>query len=274
MQNTHIMEASAANTFENLPMRARVIKFEHPLNERYRFFLRLEYLFNLMEHHMAWESPENSHTAVTTLLDTINVVSRTDIKTETVKELDRIAGVLTPLKDKPGIELGTLDEVLSTLKQLSAQLRGISGPIDKDLKEDDLLKALQQRNNIAGGMCDFDLPAYRYWLMQLPERRLQDLQSWLEPFRPLQYAVESALDLVRGSTAPEREVAEDGIYKRSLDPKSPCQLIMVSLPVNTSYFAEFSGSKHRFTVRFMDATQKHPLQTHDHVEFDLCCCKL
>lgn len=268
------MEASAANSFENLPMRARVIKFEHPLNERYRFFLRLEYLFNLMEHHMAWESPENSHTAVTTLLDTINVVSRTDIKTETVKELDRIAGVLAPLKDKPGIELGTLDEVLSTLKQLSAQLRGITGPIDKDLKENDLLKALQQRNNIAGGLCDFDLPAYRYWLMQLPERRLQDLQAWFESFRPLQYAVESALDLVRGSTAPEREVAEDGIYKRSLDPKTPCQLIMVSLPINTSYFAEFSGSRHRFSVRFMDASQKHPRQTNHKVEFDLSCCKL
>ena len=274
MQNTHIMEASAANSFENLPMRDRVLKFEHPLNERYRFFLRLEYLFNLLEQHMAWESTENSNTAVATLLDTINVVSRTDIKTETVKELDRIAGVLAPLKDKPGIELGTLDEVLSTLKQLGAQLRGITGPIDKELKEVDLLKALQQRNNIAGGLCDFDLPAYRFWLKQLPERRLQDLQSWLEPFRPLQYAVESALDLVRGSTAPEREVAEDGIYKRSLDTKSPCQLIIVSLPVNTSYFAEFSGSRHRFAVRFMDATQKHPTQANNNVEFDLSCCKL
>ena len=270
----HIMEASAANTYENLPMRARVIKFEHPLNERYRFFLRLEYLFNLMEHHMGWESPENSHTAVATLLDTINVVSRTDIKTETVKELDRIAGVLEPLKNKPGIELGTLDEVLSTVKQLSAQLRGITGAIDKELKEDDLLKALLQRNNIAGGLCDFDLPLYRYWLKQLPERRLQDLQAWLEPLRPLQYAVESALDLVRGSTAPEREVAEDGIYKRSLDPKTPCQLIVVSLPINTAYFAEFSGSKHRFTVRFMEASQKHPIQTNNKVEFDLSCCKL
>ena len=250
------------------------MKFEHPLNERYRFFLRLEYLFNLIEHHMGWESQENSHTAVTTLLDTINVVSRTDIKTETMKELDRIAGVLEPLKNKPGIELGTLDEVLSTLKQLSSQLRGITGPIDKDLKDDDLLKALQQRNNIAGGLCDFDLPAYRYWLKQLPERRLQDLQAWLEPFRPLQYAIESALDLVRGSTSPEREVAEEGIYKRSLDPKSPCQLIVVSLPINTDYYAEFSGSKHRFSVRFMDTSQKHPRQTNHNVEFDLSCCRL
>ncbi|HEY5603510.1 MAG TPA: cell division protein ZapD [Gammaproteobacteria bacterium] len=268
------MEAHAAQSFKNQPMHARVIKFEHPLNERYRFFLRLEYLFNLLEYHLPGESSENSHTAISVLLDIINVISRTDIKTETFKELDRIAGVLAPLKDKPGIELGRLDEILSDLKQLSTQLRTITGPIDKDLKDDDLLKALQLRNNISGGLCDFDLPAYRYWLRQPAERRQHDLQTWLTPFRPLQYAIENALNLVRQSSAAERQVAEDGVYKQSLDPKIPCQLIVVSLPGNTAYFAEFSGSRHRFTVRFLDATQRHPLQTTDTVEFDLSCCKL
>ena len=268
------MESNAAKSFENQPMLARVIKFEHPLNERYRFFLRLEYLFNLIEHHLNWESPQNSHSALSVLLDIMNVVNRTDVKTDTVKELDRIAGVLMPLQGKPGIEMGTLDEILSTLKQLSSQLRNITGPIDKEIKEDELLKTLQLRNNISGGLCDFDLPAYRYWLRQPAERRLHDLQSWLKPFRPLQYAIESALDLVRQSTTAERQVAEDGVFKQSLDPKIPCQLIIVSLPGNTSYFAEFSGSKHRFTVRFLDATQAHPIQTNNRVEFDLSCCKL
>ncbi|MCI0507716.1 MAG: cell division protein ZapD [Gammaproteobacteria bacterium] len=268
------MEANAAKSFENQPMHARVIQFEHPLNERYRFFLRLEYLFNLMEHHLSWESPENSHTALSALLDIINVINRTDIKAETVKELDRIWGVLTPLKGKPGIETGTLDGILSNLKQLSAQLRNITGPIDKDIKDDELLKTLQFRNNIAGGLCDFDIPAYRYWLRQPAGRRLRDLQTWQIPFHPLKTTITCALELVRQSTTAERQVAEDGVYKQSLDPKVPCQLIIVSLPGNTTYFAEFSGSKHRFTVRFLDATQKHPIQTNQRVEFDLSCCKL
>jgi len=268
------MGSNAATSIDNQPMHARVIKFEHPLNERYRFFLRLEYLFNLIEHHLSWESPQSSHSALSALLDVMNVIGRTDIKTDTVKELDRIYGVLSPLKDKPGIESGTLDEILSTLKQLGSQLRNITGPIDKELKDDELLKMLQLRNSIAGGLCDFDLPAYRFWLRQPPEHRLEDLQNWLQPFRPLQYAVETALDLVRQSTTAERQIADDGVYKQSLDPKTPCQLIIVSLPGNTSYFAEFSGSKHRFTVRFMDTTQKHPIQTSNRVEFDLSCCKL
>ena len=255
-------------------MNSETLKYEHPLNERYRSFLRLECLFNQIAHHREYHAPENSHASLAALLDLLNVVGRTDIKTDTVKELDRICGVLAPLTNKPGIEAGRLDEILSTLKQLSAQLRGITGPIDKELKNEELLKALQQRNNIAGGLCDFDLPAYRYWLKQPADYRLQDLKKWMQPFEPLQDAVESALDLVRASTSPERQVAENGIYKQSLDSKSPYQLIVVSLPADSRYFVEFSGSKHRFTVRFMDATQEHPKQTNQTVEFELSCCKL
>jgi cell division protein ZapD len=282
------MEAELANSIDTHSLRAKVINFEHPLNERYRFFLRLEYLFKLLEHHMAWEAPENSHTALSALLDIINVASRTDsalldiinvasrtdIKAESVKELDRIAGVLTPLMDKPGIELTRLDQILNSVKQTSAQLREITGPIDKTLKEEELLKALQLRNNIPGGMCDFDLPSYRYWLQQTPERRLQDLHKWVEPFNPLRNAIDIALELVRASTSFERHTAEGGIYKQVLNPKIPCQLIIVSLPANTSYYAEVSGSKHRFSVRFLDTTQKHPSKTSQNVEFDLSCCKL
>lgn len=255
-------------------MQSDVIKYEHPLNERYRVFLRLECLLHLITFHRERESSQDSHAALTGLLDMLNVVSRTDVKTETVKELDRIGTVLAPLTNKPGVEAGRLDEILSTLKQFSAQLRGITGPIDKQIGNDDLLKTLQQRSNIAGGLCDFDLPAYRYWLKQPSERRLKNMQQWMQPFEPLQYAVENILDLVRASTSAEAKVAEKGIYKQSLDPKSPFQLIIVSLPADSRYYAEFSGSRHRFTVRFPDAGEEHPGPTDRTVNFKLSCCKL
>lgn len=268
------METSLANDINSLTQHAKVINFEHPLNERYRFFLRLEYLFNLLEHHMGWEAPENSHTALSALLDIVNVVNRTDIKAESVKELDRIAGVLTPLVDKPGIELTRLDQILASVKQTAAQLRDITGPIDKALKEEELLKTLRLRNNIPGGMCDFDLPAYRFWLKQPPERRLQDLQQWSQPYHYLRDAIDIALELIRASESFERQTADNGIYKQSLNAKTSYQLIVVSLPANTHFYPEFSGSKHRFSVRFLDTTQKHPAQTNENVEFHLSCCKL
>ena len=285
LHNRHTMEAELANanketnerdesSIQNLTQSNRVVKYEHPLNERYRFFLRLEHLFNLIDHHLGWESPENSHTAVRALLDIISVVSRTDIKTESVKELDRIASRLMALTNSPGIELTRLDDILLSVKASSTELRNRAGPIDKALKDEDLLKVLQQRNSIPGGMCDFDLPAFRYWLNQPASRRLDDIRRWMQPFKPLRNAIDVALELIRASTHYERQLAEDGIYKQSLDPKFPHQLIVLTLPAQSNFYAEFSGSKHRFTVRFLDSTQQHPTQTNEAVEFDLSCCRL
>ena len=100
------------------------------------------------------------------------------------------------------------------------------------------------------------------------------LRKWVQPFTPLRNAINIALELIRASTSDEQQIAEDGIYKRSLDPKSPCQLIVATLPSDSKFYAEFSGSKHRFSIRFLDSTQKHPSQANETIEFELSCCKL
>jgi cell division protein ZapD len=52
-------------------------------------------------------------------------------------------------------------------------------------------------------------------------------------------------------------------------------MIMVKLPASSPYFAEISGGKHRFTVRFMDSESKpRPAQVSEDVVFDLYCCAL
>ncbi|NOZ54628.1 MAG: cell division protein ZapD [Gammaproteobacteria bacterium] len=251
------------------------IKFEHPLNERYRFFLRLEFLFNLVKHNITSPAAMDSHTSLGAILNIINVVGRIDIKSEGIKELDRITATLNPLKNTANIEQGRLDEILSSIKETATKLRAITGSIDHPLKDVELFKVLQQRNSIAGGLCDFDLPVYRYWLAQSPENRSKDLHQWFQPFNPLRYAIEIALKLVRESKTAKHELAQGGTYSQTLDTKIPCQIISVTLPYNTSYFVEFSGGKHRFTIRFMDATQKpRPLPTQQNVNFDLSCCIL
>jgi len=251
------------------------IKFEHPLNERYRFFLRLEFLFDLVKHNISSPAAVDSHTALGAILNMINVVSRIDIKSEGLKELDRITATLHPLKNATDIEQSRLDEILSSIKETSAKLRAINGPIDQALKDVELFKVLQQRNSIAGGFCDFDLPSYRYWLAQSPESRSRDLHQWFQPFNPLRYAIEIALKLVRESKTAKHELAPNGVYSQTLDTKTPCQIISVALPYNTPYFVEFSGGKHRFTIRFLEATQKpRPLPTQHNVNFDLSCCIL
>ena len=50
------------------------------------------------------------------------------------------------------------------------------------LRESEWLMAIKQRAAIPGGVCEFDLPAYHYWLNKEPAARQRDLAAWIEPF--------------------------------------------------------------------------------------------
>ena len=251
------------------------VYFEHPVNERYRFFLRMEYIFNLIDHAMEGKTSHDSHIALSTLLDLISVVNRIDLKTEVIKELERIKLALGPLQNTPNVEHQKLSEILESLEKLRAGLFAVKGALDLPLKNIELIKSLQQRHGVSSTVCDFELPLYRYWLSRDEEQRQGDLKNWLQPFNNLQSALHLIMHLVRQSTALGSKVAESGIYKQTLEASTPCQLIVVSLPADTPYAAEFSGGKHRFTLRFLDtSTAGRPSHTQDSVEFQLGCCIL
>lgn len=251
------------------------IVYEQPLNERLRFFLRLECLFQQAKHSLHSESPWDTHNTLSTLLEIMAVISRMDIKTEVIKELDRISATLNALTQSPGINHSTLEQLLSTLATFKAQLRAKEGPIAQDLKENELLKLLLQRSGNPGGLCDFDLPAYRYWLKRPHEERIEDLKLWLSPLDSLRLSIELMLKLIRESTEPSAQSAENGNFQHSLDAETPYQLIRVILPEDSPYFVEISAGKHRLTARFMEvAGSARPVQTSNNVDFLLCCCSL
>jgi len=64
------------------------ITYEQPLNERVRTFLRMEHLFKLVDHHIKGASEWDSRGTLSIILDIMDLLSRSDIKTELIKELD------------------------------------------------------------------------------------------------------------------------------------------------------------------------------------------
>ena len=249
--------------------------YEHPLNERLRFFLRLEFLFRQARHSQRGEAVWDSHNTMITLLDILNIISRIDMKTEVLKELDRIIGTLTALSQTPNINHETLQQLLTTLSGFKAQLYSMEGPIAQELKENELFKLVMQRGGIAGGLCDFDLPAYRYWLKRPPEARIEDLKYWLSTLDTLRLSVELMLKLIRESAEPTSQTATNGNYQQNLATDTPFQLIRVFLPAESPYFVEISAGRHRFAARFMEATTNiRPAQTTSTVPFRLSCCAL
>lgn len=256
-------------------MQQKLLTFLHPLNERMRFFLRLSFLFQQAKHSINGESIFDSHNTLRCILDIMTFVNQQDLKKEVLKELERINQKLSPLQDAPQIKHGTLANILTNLNQLQTELLTISGPIAQELRENEFLKIVQQRSHIAAGFSEFDPPVYCHWLMQPAELRIADLTAWLSCFESLYAAIALILNMIKESATPKTLIAENGNYQQSLDTKLPHQLLIINLPYNSPYYAEVSGGKHRFTIRFMDTTvTPRPAQTGNAVEFQLSDCVL
>ncbi len=250
------------------------VTYEHPLNERVRTLLRLEHLFKQVNHYLHGKSAWDSRMTVLTYMEILDIFGRGDLKTELMKEMERASANLQPLLENPGVDHSRLGTVLRALERLRANLHGHNGQLGQVLREDDLLAGVRQRTSIPGGTCDFDLPAYHCWLERAPDLRIADLERWNASIDVVRQPVELLLKLVRNSAEPRHRTAEKGVYQQSLDAGIPYQLLRISVLIDSAVFAEISGGKHRFSVRFMKPDGGRPVQTDSDIAFQLSCCSL
>lgn len=247
--------------------------YEQPLNERTRSLLRLEHLFLKCDHALRGTSVWDSRDALIGLLDIMAIFSRTDLKGEIMKELERHIASLSRIPSGPNVDSQRLSAILEKLGNLTDKLYAQKGQTGSSLRKNEFLKSIQQRTSIPGGTCDFDLPAFHFWLEQPTEQRHQQLREWLDSFTLIREAVLLILELIRGSGLPSHEQAQAGFFQQTLDSATPCQLIRVTLPENSRYYAEISGGKHRFTVRFLEPQgRERACQTEENVSFELYRC--
>jgi len=252
------------------------ILFEQPLNERVRSFLRLEHLFSNVDVRIHGQSAWDSREALTNIIEIADLLSRSDLKGELIKELERHANTLNNLKENPAVDSDRLQTILQGINGLTEQLRSPNCQPAQMIRADDLVNAIKQRSTIPGGSCGFDLPAYHHWLNQSAETRIRDLDRWYRDLRIIRDAVSYSLSIIRNSATPQNVVAENGMFQQSLESGTSCQLIRVLLPTDSPYYPEISGGKHRFTLRFMyrEDTQSRPNQADENIEFELHCCVL
>ena len=250
------------------------ITFEHPLNERTRLLMRLAHLFGQLDFFLPQEEAGHSRAAMTALLDIANLLSRTDIKSEIIKELERHISKLSRIRQTPGVDMQRLGQILDGLEKNLVELHRTEGQLGQYLRENEFLKSIMQRSSIPGGNCAFDMPQFHFWLEQPPEARIRQLQYWTGRLKTLQHAVALLVNLIRSSSTPRQELAQQGFFQQGLDAQMPVQLIRVTITKEPRLFAEISGGKHRFTVRFMRFTDdgERPSQTYDDIGFLLTTC--
>ena len=140
-----------------------MILYEHPFNERVRTYLRLEHLFQRFESLVARDHPVDNHFALITLFELIDAGSRSDLKSDLLKDMDRHKQQFLALRGNPSVSEQALEQFLEKLEQSHGKLNQTIGKIGQSVSESELLSGLRNRISIPGGTCSFDLPNYHAW---------------------------------------------------------------------------------------------------------------
>ena len=246
-----------------------MIQYEYPLSERIRTLLRLEDLFDRALHFSARHDSHDHHAALVTLFEILDVTSRQDLKSDLYQELERQRATLEALRGNPNVAADKLDEVLAMLEAASQGLRRMVGKTGQHLRDNEWLMSIKQRTSIPGGVCEFDLPSYHYWLHLETDVRRRHLTEWLGPLLPIRDALAVVLRLLRESGKTSRQVAQQGVFQQMLAGRM-AQMLSLKLIGGVPCIPEISANKYALNIRFITPTvEQRPKTFEGDVEFDL-----
>lgn len=260
-----------------------MITYEYPLIERIRTLLRLEDLFDRTGYFLNRPSVMNAsnsadqhdhHVVLLTLFEILEVVSRAELKSELLQELERQRQVVASFRSNPDIDQGVLAKVLEQLDQASAGLFNMSGKVGQYLRENDWLMGIKQRTTIPGGACEFDLPSYHHWLHRGSAERLNDIESWITPLYPIRDGAAIVLKLLRESGKPVRVLAPQGMFQQMLGGRM-AQMVRIRLPQNAQEVPEISANRYALNIRFtVIGRELRPRTAETDVGFELTFCSM
>ncbi len=251
-----------------------LIVYEYPLNERIRTWLRLEDLFGKALFFIRAHDHRSHHGALLAIFELIDVMSRAELKSELLQELERQRASLDALRSHAAVDHERLGEILARVAASSSELLAMARKLGQEIRENEWLMGIKSRAGIPGGVCSFDLPGYHYWLNAAPEQRRQDLLEWLAPSLPIRTAVEVVLTLLREGGNVSHQMATAGIFQLMLGGRN-AHMLRVGVEAGLPCAPEASANKYAVNLRFtlVDKNQK-PRTCEQDVPFELTFCSL
>lgn len=251
-----------------------MITYEYPLSERIRTLLRLEDLFEKVLYFADADGPHEHHVALVTLFEILEVAGRADLKFDLAQELERQRQILLSFRNNPDISEEALSGALYEIEQASTALLAMHGKTGQHLRENEWLMGIKNRAGIPGGVCEFDLPSYHFWLNRDHAQRRSDIEGWVRPLLPIRASFAIVLRLLRASGRAEAQVAPRGAYQLMLSGRT-AQLIRLRVSKNQAAVPEISANKYALNIRFtVPDTDMRPKQSESDIGFELTFCNL
>lgn len=241
--------------------------FEHPLNEKTRIKLRLEYLMRQLTQHQQIVDFNSALSFFHLISDLLEILERSNFRQELKKDLDIQLQKLLSWKDLPGINTHYLANLIQKVKPVIEQLESTER-FGSYLNNDPLIKDVRRRLSIPGGYFCFDLPSLAIWLNLNQQERDKHVECWLESLHLLGYALDLNLNFMRDSSEFNEQESKNTLFHR--DNFSEFELLRVRMNLKDGVYPKISGNQTRFAIRFTpfkdNETVPNPLY------FSISCC--
>lgn len=250
-----------------------MILYEYPFNERIRSYLRLQHLFQRLGQLIVRENPLDHHFALTTLFEIMEVGTRSELKSELLKDIERHKQLYNTYRGNPAISETALNGLIDQFDQHFEALNLVNGKMGQSLTDNDFLMALRSRVVIPGGTCEFDLPAYHAWQHHDTISRTHDLQQWCQTFVPWAQAIQLLLKMLSESGSNQKVMASAGLLQQNLPQGRSFQLLRLKIDDSLGITPEISCNRMLVVIRMMRQQSDGKLvSTTEDVPFEMTLC--
>ena len=246
--------------------------YEEPVQEKVRKFLKIEYLFNKIYYFKDKEDKRDNYNALLAFGELHEMLSRSDIKSELIREIETHNAYFNKIKDIPQAQAdeSKLNSVLEKQALLLQLIYNVESNYLEYLENDVLCKTI-----FKNCFSTLQPASIEFWLSRDIILRGTQIDLWLEPILFIKKSIDFILEIIRKSGTFNDKLAEKGFFIEKLDPKKNILLVRVTLTSDLYYYPQISVGKQRLNIMFMSKDDKNNLVRYqDDVPFILTACVL
>ena len=232
-------------------------KYEFPLNERIRKFLRIEEIFKKMEAQMSVKKEFSEFSCFNTFFDIMATASRADLKVELIQEIEKQRFKLkSKIKTKKNIK------TIADLNRIRIKLEKIKVVTGFNFGGDKFLHELKTRSDSPYGIVTTDFPEFQFWLQKtsFAERRVY-FKNKVSDFSSIRIAITYLMELLRSNVEINSMETKTGAIQYKLNPLLRNDLVIIILPSSSKCFPSISSNNFAVNVHFSSGLSDTILKT-------------
>ncbi len=242
--------------------------YEEPIDERIRKFLKLESYFLKLKYHKNIDTIYDSYVSLHNLIMIYNTLSRVEVKSELIREIDFQKTRYTEYIKIDGSDKTKLSSIMEKQKVILNELHSLKANYLVDLQNDEFFQFCVKHHENISTETDF-------WLTRDHAMRLNQINLWLEIVKPIEYSVHFCLDILRKSSETTEVSTDNGFYLVKLGLEKKVRLLRVTMQSDNYYFPRISLGPQRATISFMVLNEQNKFEQYrENITFVLDLCHI